>query len=53
LILELKFHGPLPAIFKGLIEELRLASRTASKYRFGMMALGHVPTLEGSSAQAG
>lgn len=44
LILELKFHGHLPTMFKRLIEELRLTSQTASKYRFGMTALGHVPT---------
>jgi hypothetical protein len=53
LILELKFRGHLPAVFKRLIEELRLTSSTASKYRFGMTALGHVPTGEASSALAG
>jgi hypothetical protein len=53
LILELKFHGQLPTMFKRLIEELRLTSRTASKYRFGMTALGHVLTGEASSPLAG
>lgn len=43
LILELKFRGPLPAVFKSLIEEWKLSAETASKYRFGMTALGHVP----------
>ena len=52
-ILELKFHGHLPTLFKRLIEELRLTSRTASKYRLGMTALGHVPTIEASSALGG
>jgi len=53
LILELKFRGHLPTTFKGLIEDLRLTSCTASKYRFGMTALGHVAPGEGSSALAG
>ena len=53
LILELKFRGHLPTIFKRLIEELRLTSCTASKYRFGMTALGHVPAGEVSAALAG
>ena len=53
LILELKFRGHLPTVFKRLIEELRLTSSTASKYRFGMTALGHVPTGEASGALAG
>ena len=40
LILELKFRGHLPAVFKGLIEEFKLVATPASKYRFGMTALG-------------
>jgi hypothetical protein len=46
MILELKFRGHLPAVFKTLIEELKLAAGPASKYRFGMMALGHPSGVE-------
>src|SRR5262245_7414885 len=53
LILDPKFHGPLPSTFKRLIEDLRLTSCRASKYRFGMTALGHVPAGGASSALAG
>lgn len=42
LVLELKFRGYLPAAFRRLIEKFRLESCPASKYRFGMVALGHV-----------
>jgi hypothetical protein len=41
LILEMKFRGQLPAVFKRLVEEFKLAARPVSKYRFGMMALGY------------
>jgi hypothetical protein len=41
LILELKFRGQLPAVFKSLVEEFKLATTPVSKYRFGMMALGY------------
>jgi hypothetical protein len=41
LILELKFRGHLPAVFKSLIEEFKLVATPASKYRFGMTALGY------------
>ena len=41
LILELKFRGKLPAVFKSLVEEFKLAPGPVSKYRFGMMALGY------------
>ena len=41
LILELKFRGYLPAAFKRLIEEFALSPSPASKYRYGMAALGH------------
>jgi VTC domain len=44
LILELKFRGHLPAVFRGLIGEFKLAASPASKYRFGMTALGDLPT---------
>ncbi len=46
LILELKFRGYLPAVFKRLVEEFRLDPQPASKYRYGMMALGHVPATD-------
>jgi hypothetical protein len=42
-VLELKFPGRLPAIFRRLVEEFTLEPRTASKYRLGMTALGHLP----------
>ena len=42
LILELKFRGYLPATFKRLIEEFALSPSPASKYRYGMAAIGHV-----------
>ena len=44
LILELKFRGYLPAAFKRLIEEFALSPSPASKYRYGMAALGHTGT---------
>jgi hypothetical protein len=43
LVLELKYPGRLPAVFRRLVEEFALEARTASKYRLGMAALGHVP----------
>ena len=42
LILELKYRGYLPATFKRLIEEFSLSPAPASKYRYGMAAIGHV-----------
>jgi hypothetical protein len=42
LILELKFRGYLPATFKRLVEEFALSPSPASKYRYGMAAIGHV-----------
>ena len=42
LILELKYHRYLPALFRRLVEEFALEVGTASKYRLGMAALGHV-----------
>lgn len=41
LILELKYRDVLPAVFKRLVAEFRLETQPASKYRFGMAALGH------------
>ena len=43
LILELKYHRYLPALFRRLVEEFALEIGTASKYRLAMSALGHVP----------
>jgi len=43
LILELKYRVSPPAIFRRLVEEFALTTATASKYRLGMRALGHVP----------
>lgn len=52
LILEFKFRGHLPALFRSLIEELKIDAQTASKYRFGMTALGYVPAEGGGSFPA-
>jgi hypothetical protein len=43
MVLELKYRVHLPAIFRRLVEEFALRTATASKYRLGMTALGHVP----------
>ena len=40
LILELKYRGRRPRIFKQLVEEFALVPQTASKYRLGVVALG-------------
>jgi hypothetical protein len=40
-ILELKYRGILPDIFQELVRTFSLDGQTASKYRLGMMALGH------------
>ena len=40
LILELKYRGAPPAIFRQLVEEFALTPQTASKYRLGVVALG-------------
>jgi hypothetical protein len=42
MVLELKYRVDLPAVFKRLVEEFILHMETASKYRLGMMMLGHV-----------
>jgi len=41
-IVELKFRGPVPAIFKRLIEEVGISPQTVSKYRLGMAGLAGV-----------
>ena len=38
LILELKYRGAPPAIFRQLVEEFALTPQTASKYRLGVVA---------------
>ncbi|HEY7497836.1 MAG TPA: polyphosphate polymerase domain-containing protein [Vicinamibacterales bacterium] len=38
-ILELKYRGTFPAIFRHLVEEFAIAPRAASKYRIGVAAL--------------
>ena len=40
MILELKYRGALPAIFRRLVEEFALTPQAASKYRLGRAALG-------------
>ena len=42
LVLELKYHARVPAIFRRLIEDFALEPETASKYRLGMAAAGPV-----------
>ncbi len=49
LILELKYHRYLPALFRRLVEEFALEIGTASKYRLAMAALGHVPSSAAAS----
>jgi hypothetical protein len=44
-ILELKYHVAMPAIFKQLVEEFRLTPCRASKYRFAAEGLGLLPTM--------
>ena len=41
-VVELKFPGEVPAVFKELIAEFHLEPQTLSKYRLGMGALGYV-----------
>jgi len=43
MILELKYCVRVPAIFRRLVEDFALTTETASKYRLGMAALGHIP----------
>jgi hypothetical protein len=41
MIVELKFQGHVPAVFKRLVEEFGLEPARASKYRLGMTALAN------------
>jgi hypothetical protein len=43
-ILELKYCQQPPPIFKRLVQDFSLIPQSASKYRFGMAAIGCVPT---------
>jgi hypothetical protein len=40
MILELKYSGLFPRIFKDLVDEFHLTPRPASKYRFAVQTLG-------------
>lgn len=40
MILELKYSGVFPRLFRDLVDEFRLTPRPASKYRFAVQALG-------------
>lgn len=53
LVLELKYRERLPAIFRRLVEEFALRTETASKYRLGMAALGHVAASGGPAIAPG
>ena len=41
LVVELKYHARVPALFRRLIEEFALVPETASKYRLGMATTGY------------
>lgn len=43
MILELKYRGAIPAVFKHLVEEFALEPRRSSKYRIAAAVLGLVP----------
>jgi hypothetical protein len=40
LVLELKYHARVPALFRRLVEEFALVPDPASKYRLGMATPG-------------
>jgi hypothetical protein len=42
LVLELKYSGVFPRVFKDLVDEFHLVPRSASKYRFAAQTLGFV-----------
>jgi hypothetical protein len=46
MILELKYSGVFPRIFRDLVDQFHLTPRPASKYRFAVQTLG----LAGSGA---
>jgi hypothetical protein len=43
MILELKYRGSVPAVFRQLIEEFKLTPQRSSKYRAAVQALGLAP----------
>lgn len=49
-VVELKFRGTTPAIFRRLVDEFALEPCATSKYRMGMRALGHVVADAGAAA---
>lgn len=49
MILELKYRGVVPALFRGMIEDFRLAPRRSSKYRVAVETLGLVATPPGEA----
>lgn len=48
-IVEIKFRGPMPGLFKRLVEELVLAPRPVSKYRCGVSAATGEPIPDGET----
>jgi hypothetical protein len=55
-ILELKYRGTLPAVFRRLVEEFALTPQIASKFRLGVAAIGRAhpgTTTAGTGAAAG
>jgi hypothetical protein len=46
MIVEMKFRGPVPSMFKGLVEEFGLSPRAVSKYRLGVAALTGLPIVD-------
>ena len=52
LILELKYRGETPAVFRQLVEEFALAPQSASKYRLGVAAIGKAVANEAVSGAA-
>jgi hypothetical protein len=49
MILELKYSGVFPRVFKDLVDVFQLSPKSASKYRFAVQTLG----LASSTAVAG
>ena len=49
-VLELKFRGELPGLFRSLLQEFSLAPKTFSKYRHAARTLGCVPATEPAAA---
>jgi hypothetical protein len=45
IIVELKYAGGMPAVFRALVEQFGLVPQSASKYRLGVVALGYAPAV--------